>query len=58
MDTGYAYDLRCEARGGFTVGIPVQYDFEWFGLRRPGFRAEGTKMHRTDIYNKTHRHAQ
>lgn len=56
MDTGYAYDLRYEARGGFTVGIPVQYDFfEWFGLRADlVFVQKGQKMHRTDIYNKLH----
>ena len=53
MDTGYAYDLRYEARDGFTVGIPVQYDFfDWFGLRADVvFVQKGQKMHRTDVYN-------
>lgn len=53
MDTGYAYDMRYEARDGFTVGIPVQYDFrDWFGLRADlTFVQKGQKMHRTDLYN-------
>lgn len=52
VDTGYAYDLRYEARGGFTAGIPVQYDFrDWFGLRADlVFVQKGQKMHRTDAY--------
>uniref|UniRef100_UPI00402A0A50 porin family protein n=1 Tax=Alistipes onderdonkii TaxID=328813 RepID=UPI00402A0A50 len=56
MDTGYAYDLRYEARDGFTVGIPVQYDFrDWFGLRADlVFVQKGQKMHRTDTYNAIH----
>ena len=53
MDTGYAYDLRYEARDGFTVGIPVQYDFcDWFGLRADlTFVQKGHKMLRTDELN-------
>lgn len=53
MDTGYAYDLRYEARDGFTVGIPVQYDFrDWFGLRADMvFVQKGQKMHRTSYYS-------
>lgn len=51
-DTGYAYDMRYEARDGFTVGIPVQYDFrDWFGLRADlVFVQKGQKMHRSDVY--------
>lgn len=34
IDRGYAYDMRYDSRGGFTMGVPVQYDFtDWFGLR-------------------------
>lgn len=56
MDTGYAYDLRYEERGGFAVGIPVQYDFfDWLGVRAEvSFVQKGHKMHRTDVYNKLH----
>ena len=56
MDTGYAYDLRYEERGGFTVGIPVQYDFfDWLGVRAEvSFVQKGHKMHRTDVWNKLH----
>ena len=56
MDTGYAYDMRYEERGGFTVGIPVQYDFfDWLGVRAEGsFVQKGHKMHRTDVWNKLH----
>lgn len=56
MDTGYAYDMRYEARDGFTVGIPVQYDFfDWLGVRADlVFVQKGQKMHRTDIYNAVH----
>lgn len=52
MDTGYAYDMRYEERGGFTVGIPVQYDFfDWLGVRAEvSFVQKGHKMHRTDQY--------
>lgn len=52
MDTGYAYDLRYEARDGFTVGIPVQYDFfDWFGLRVDlVFVQKGQEMHRKDLF--------
>lgn len=54
MDTGYAYDLRYEERGGFTVGIPVQYDiFDWLGVRAEVvFVQKGHKMYRTDIFQK------
>lgn len=53
MDTGYAYDMRYEARDGFTVGIPVQYDFfDWLGVRAElTFVQKGHKMHRTEYYN-------
>lgn len=56
MDTGYAYDMRYEERGGFTVGIPVQYDFfDWLGVRAEiSFVQKGHKMHRTDVWNKLH----
>lgn len=56
MDTGYAYDMRYEERGGFTVGIPVQYDFfDWLGVRAEvSFVQKGHKMHRTNIWNKLH----
>lgn len=52
MRTTCAY----EARDGFTVGIPVQYDFrDWFGLRADlVFVQKGQKMHRTDTYNAIH----
>lgn len=54
MDTGYAYDMRYDERGGFTVGIPVQYDFfDWLGVRAEvDFVQKGHKMHRTDIFQK------
>ncbi|WP_459188868.1 hypothetical protein ACGE0T_01900 [Parabacteroides sp. APC149_11_2_Y6] len=32
--SGYAYDRNYDALGGFTVGIPVQYEFvDWFALQ-------------------------
>ena len=56
MDKGYAYDMRYDERGGFTVGIPVQYDFfDWLGVRAEvSFVQKGHKMHRTDVWNKLH----
>ena len=53
IDTGYAYDMRYEERGGFTVGLPVQYDFfDWLGVRAElTFVQKGHKMHHTEYYN-------
>ncbi|WP_459188719.1 porin family protein [Parabacteroides sp. APC149_11_2_Y6] len=32
--SGYAYDRNYDSKGGFTVGIPVQYEFvDWFALQ-------------------------
>ncbi len=53
-DPGYAYDLRHDSRGGFTVGIPVQYNFtDWFGLRAEAlFVQKAYSTYRTGIYNQ------
>lgn len=33
-ESGYAYDRHYDALGGFTVGVPVQYEFaNWFALQ-------------------------
>lgn len=52
IDRGYAYDMRYGSRGGFTMGVPVQYDFtDWFGLRAElAYVAKGQNMHRTHYY--------
>ncbi len=41
-DSGYAYDRHYSPALGYTVGIPVRYDFrDWFGLQ-----AEATMVYR------------
>lgn len=33
-NSGYAYDRTYGSRGGFTVGVPVRYEFvDWFALQ-------------------------
>lgn len=51
-DREYADGLRYEPHNGFTVGIPVQYDFRsWFGLRAElSWVQKGESSHRTDYY--------
>lgn len=53
IDTQYAYDWRYSDKGGFVVGIPVQYDFNyWFALRaEPTFIQKGFKRERTHTYS-------
>lgn len=51
-DREYADGMRYEPHDGFTVGIPVQYDFRsWFGLRAELTWVEkGLSTYRTDSY--------
>ena len=53
IDTQYAYDFRYEGRGGFTLGVPVEYGIlDWLALRADlTYLQRGYKMHRA--YNKT-----
>lgn len=54
IDRGYAYDMRYDSRGGFTMGVPVQYDFtDWFGLRAElAYVAKGQSVHRTHSFER------
>lgn len=49
VSNGYAYDLITKPAGGFTVSIPVQYEFnEWFALQTElGFTQKNYKRKRT-----------
>ena len=53
INTQYAYDFHYEGRGGFTIGIPVEYGiFDWLGVRTDlTYVQKGYKMHRA--YNET-----
>ena len=48
----YADEQRYEPHNGFTIGIPVQYDFRsWFGLRAElSFVQKGQSSYRTGYY--------
>lgn len=50
--TNYAYDLRYEDRGGFTMAVPVQYDFtEWLGARAEiAYVQKNYSQHRTHYF--------
>lgn len=47
--TGYAYDFNYQSAGGFTVSVPVQYEFEdWFALQAElGFTQKNYELSRT-----------
>ena len=52
--SGYAYDRNYDALGGFTVGIPVQYEFvDWFALQADlSYTQKNYASHRSGMYKK------
>lgn len=50
--SGYAYDRNYNVLGGFTVGIPVQYEFvNWFALQTDlSYAQKNYASHRSGIY--------
>lgn len=54
--SGYAYDRNYNALGGFTVGIPVQYEFvNWFALQADlSYTQKNYASHRSSMYKDVH----
>lgn len=50
--SGYAYDRNYDALGGFTVGVPVQYEFvDWFALQTDlSFTQKNYASYRSGMY--------
>ncbi len=51
--TGYFYDWNYAPLGGFTVGVPVQYEFaDWFALQADlSYIEKGYNIHRSGFFN-------
>lgn len=58
IDREYADGQRYKPHNGFTLGVPVQYDFRsWFGLRTEfNFVQKGQSIHRTGYYEGQYTH--
>lgn len=54
--SGYAYDRNYGALGGFTVGIPVQYEFvDWFALQADlSYTQKNYSLSRSGAYEALH----
>lgn len=55
-ESGYFYTRTYEPRGGFSIGVPVQYEFEdWFALQAEvSYIQKNYRMQRTGFYSPLH----
>lgn len=55
-ESGYAYDRRYEALGGFMVSVPVQYEFvDWFALQADlSYMQKNYSLSRSGRYSDVH----
>ncbi len=56
VSKAYDYDRHYKSAGGFTLGIPVRYEFnDWFGVQaETSFITKNYSMNRSDVYEKNH----